>query len=124
MFRLKSAVINVTKLRNMSTLSPKLDCGPIEQLIRLKITNRLNPTLLKIANDSHKHSHHKAMQTASNIKESHFRVEVVSDSFKGLLMPARHRLIYQLLDDELKHKGLHAIQMKTKTTQEYERAQS
>lgn len=92
--------------------------GPIEESIIEKVTTALSPTFLKVANDSHKHSHHQAMQTASNVKESHFRLEIVSDSFVGKNMPARHRIIYQLLDDEFKTKGLHALQMKTKTVEE------
>ncbi|SGZ49185.1 CIC11C00000004369 [Sungouiella intermedia] len=95
--------------------------GPIEELIIAKITSALNPTYLKIANDSHKHSHHKPMQTASNVRESHFRIEVVSDNFEGKNMPSRHRVVYQLLNDEFENKGLHALQMKTRTTKEAEK---
>lgn len=97
--------------------------GPIEILIIKKITASLKPTFLKISNDSHKHSHHKAMILASNIVESHFRLEVVSNEFEGKNLPTRHRLIYQLLDDEFQNKGLHALQMKTKTEQEMEKFQ-
>lgn len=109
--------------RRMSTLATVIlrsseNTGPIEELIIEKITTALNPSYLKIANDSHKHSHHKPMQTASNVRESHFRIEVVSDVFKGKNMPSRHRVIYQLLDDEFQNKGLHALQMKTRTTEE------
>lgn len=107
----------------MSTSTPVIlrsseTTGPIEELMIEKITTSLNPTYLKIANDSHKHSHHKPMQTASNVKESHFRIEVVSDAFIGKNMPSRHRVIYQLLDDEFQNRGLHALQMKTRTIEE------
>lgn len=95
--------------------------GPIEELIIDKITSSLAPTFLKVANDSHKHSHHKSMQTASNVVESHFRIEVVSDLFLGKNMPSRHRIIYLLLDDEFNTKGLHALQMKTRTVEEAEK---
>ncbi|OBA19574.1 bola-like protein [Metschnikowia bicuspidata var. bicuspidata NRRL YB-4993] len=96
--------------------------GPIEELIIAKISANLKPSFLKIANDSHKHSHHQPMQDASNVKESHFRLEVVSEEFQGKNMPARHRLIYLLLDDEFQNQGLHALQMKTKTAEEAEKA--
>lgn len=92
--------------------------GPIESSIIEKLTDKFHPSYLKIANDSHKHSHHAGMVGASNVKESHFRIEIISDEFSGLNMPSRHRLIYQLLDDELKNKGVHALQMKTKTSSE------
>lgn len=108
-------------LRSMSTpviLRSSESTGPIEELIIRKITTALDPTFLKVSNDSHKHSHHKPMQTASNVRESHFRIEVVSDKFEGKNMPSRHRVIYQLLNDEFENKGLHALQMKTRTTEE------
>ncbi len=92
--------------------------GPIEQSIRNKLTNEFNPSSLKIRNDSHKHSHHRAMEGVSNMTESHFMIDIVSDSFKGKSQPSRHRLIYSLLKDELENKGVHALQMKTKTIEE------
>lgn len=94
--------------------------GPVEELIIAKVST-LNPTSIVVANDSHKHRHHKSMQQAENVQELHFRLEVVSDLFVGKPMPARHRLIYKLLDDELQNKGLHALQMVTKTVAEAEK---
>lgn len=94
--------------------------GPIEQLIIEKVSS-LKPTSITVANDSHKHRHHRSMQDAENVQELHFRLEVVSDLFVGKTMPARHRLIYKLLDDELQNKGLHALQMVTKTVAEAEK---
>lgn len=92
--------------------------GPVEESIVEKLVAKFNPSYLKIANDSHKHSHHAGMKGASNVKESHFRIEIISDEFTGLNMPSRHRLVYALLDDEIKNKGVHALQMKTKTDAE------
>lgn len=117
---------SVVQLRNMSGSATQIirsseATGPIEELIVKKITTSLKPSFLKVANDSHKHSHHQPMQDASNVKESHFRLEVVSEEFQGKNMPARHRLIYLLLDDEFQNQGLHALQMKTKTAEEAEK---
>lgn len=92
--------------------------GPIEQSIRSKLTDKFHPVTLKIRNDSHKHSHHRAMEGVSNMTESHFMINIVSDSFEGKSQPVRHRLIYALLKDELENKGVHALQMKTKTPSE------
>lgn len=107
----------------MSTQAPNIIYsssapGPIEQEIVLKITSELNPSFLKIKNDSLKHAHHAGIRGATNITESHFSLEIISELFSGKNMPSRHRLIYQLLDDELKTKGLHALLMKTKTPSE------
>lgn len=47
-------------------------------------------------------------------------VRVVSDTFSGKLLVARHRMIYQLLKEEL-DAGLHALQLNTKTPAEASR---
>lgn len=125
-FMFRSLTRSAGHLRHMSGTASQIiksseAPGPIEELIISKITAHLKPSFLKIANDSHKHSHHQPMQEASNVKESHFRLDVVSEEFKGKNMPARHRLIYLLLDDEFQNKGLHALQMKTKTAEEAEK---
>lgn len=96
------------------------ETGPVEELIIEKISLSLAPSRLTVKNDSHKHSHHQPMQNAENVKESHFRLEIVSDSFSGKTLPARHRLVYALLEDEFNSKGLHALQMTTRTIQEDE----
>lgn len=95
--------------------------GPIELEIATKISAELNPSFLKINNDSLKHAHHAGIRGATNITESHFSLEIISDMFAGKNMPSRHRLIYLLLDDEFKTKGLHALLMKTKTSNEVKR---
>ncbi|CAO3612845.1 unnamed protein product [Mucor hiemalis] len=74
----------------------------------------------KTINESHLHAHHAAMKGNTN-KETHFRVTVVSEDFKGKSLMQRHRLIYGLLDDELKNQGLHALTLKTKTQAELEK---
>ncbi|RKU39773.1 hypothetical protein DL546_000512 [Coniochaeta pulveracea] len=94
---------------------------PMEDVIREKITSALSPTRLEIFNDSHKHAHHKAM-AGSTSRETHFRVNITSEGFKGRMQPARHRLVYGLLKDEMAREGgIHALQLKTLTPEEEER---
>ncbi|KAF2877142.1 bola-like protein-domain-containing protein [Massariosphaeria phaeospora] len=82
------------------------------------IAEALQPTTLEIHNDSHLHSHHKAMQDSTS-KETHFRVIITSDAFKSKMQPARHRMVYALLKDELAREGgIHALQLKTRTSEE------
>lgn len=92
--------------------------GPIEQSMLTKLQAEFQPSYLKIVNDSAKHAHHAGIQGAANTTESHFRLEIISDKFVGKTLPARHRLVYSLLDDEIKVHGIHALQMKTKTEAE------
>ncbi|TQV96385.1 hypothetical protein V2A60_003204 [Cordyceps javanica] len=96
---------------------------PVEDAIRAKITAALNPLTLEIYNDSHLHSHHKAMQ-GSTSKETHFRLVITSDAFKSKMQPARHRMIYALLSDEMTQEGgIHALQLRTLTPDEEARQQ-
>ncbi|KAK3354723.1 bola protein [Neurospora tetraspora] len=91
---------------------------PLEDAIREKITTHLTPRTLQIHNDSHLHAHHSAMRGVTS-RETHFRVVISSDAFKGKMQPARHRLVYGLLKDEMaKEGGIHALQLRTMTLEE------
>ncbi|KAF4553109.1 UV-induced protein uvi31 [Elsinoe fawcettii] len=97
---------------------------PMEDALRKKITDALAPVSLEVFNDSHKHAHHKAMEGVVS-KETHFRVNIVSEQFKGKMQPARHRLVYGLLKDEMAADGgIHALQLKTRTPDEEEKAKA
>ena len=55
-------------------------------------------------------------------KETHFRLVIISDAFRSKMQPARHRMVYALLEEELKRTGgIHALQLKTRTVEEEER---
>ncbi|KAL9086050.1 MAG: hypothetical protein Q9159_004379 [Coniocarpon cinnabarinum] len=91
---------------------------PMEDAIRDKLTSALNPSTLIIANDSAAHAHHQAMR-GSVSTETHFRLVVVSDEFKAKPQPARHRMVYKILADELAMEGgVHALQLQTRTAEE------
>lgn len=61
------------------------------------------------------------MRGSDNVQESHFRLHIVSSSFENKSKPARHRMVYKVLDDELKMAdGIHALQLSLKTPQEEE----
>ncbi|KAF3318386.1 hypothetical protein TWF173_007798 [Orbilia oligospora] len=101
-------------LSTMAASSPT----PMEDIIRRKITEMLNPIALQIYNDSHKHAHHAPMQGVTS-KETHFRLEIVSEAFEKQTQMARHRSIYALLKDEMNEEGgIHALQLKTRTPKE------
>lgn len=66
----------------------------IKSLIESKLTEKLTPIFLKVENESNLHSVPKG-------SESHFRIEIVSNLFieKGLLL--RHRLINEIISEEI-----------------------
>ncbi|OQO08653.1 hypothetical protein B0A48_06523 [Cryoendolithus antarcticus] len=95
---------------------------PMEDAIRQKLGDALKPTSIEIFNDSHKHAHHKAMADSTS-KETHFRLFVTSEAFKSKMQPARHRMVYALLKDEIAAEGgIHALQLRTRTPEEDEKA--
>lgn len=77
----------------------------IEQTIREKLMVALEPQRLDVINESHLHAGH---QSSPGTGESHFRVVVVSNAFKGQSRVARHRLVNAALADELKGR-VHAL---------------
>ncbi|KAJ5175720.1 uncharacterized protein N7482_001597 [Penicillium canariense] len=94
---------------------------PMEDIMRDKIAHAFTPSTLVIRNDSHLHAHHTAME-GSTSKETHFHVTIVSDAFQAKMQPARHRMVYALLKEEMAREGgIHALQLKTKTPAEEQR---
>lgn len=53
--------------------------------------------------------------------ETHFAVALVSPSFAGKTQIQRHRLVNSLLREEFDEKGLHALSLRLKTPEEWEK---
>lgn len=110
-----------SKVRLPHDIDPSISLSALTKPHQL--TASLSPTNLQIANDSASHAHHAAM-ASNKSRETHFRLVIVSDSFKGKSQPARHRLVYACLADELAREGgVHALQLSTRTVEEEERRQ-
>ena len=86
----------------------------IRTRIETKLTQALEPTRLKIVDDSEKHAGHSGYQPGG---ETHFRVEIVSARFTGMARVQRQRLVYELLTEELTER-IHALQLKTLSPEE------
>lgn len=53
------------------------------------------------------------------------RVNIVAEAFKSKMQPARHRMVYTLLKDEMAAEGgIHALQLKTRTPEEEEKTKA
>ena len=84
------------------------------------ITNKLitafSPEHLEVINESHLHN-------VPEGSESHFKVTIVCDEFDGKMLIARHRLINQVLSEELQKNrtdgGIHALALHTLTMDEW-----
>lgn len=89
----------------------------METTLKTKLTEAFCPHRLDIRDQSHKHAGHAEAQAHGG---SHFDVVLVSDKFEGLGKIQRHRLVYDALRDEMAPGGVHALQMKLYTPQEWE----
>jgi BolA protein len=77
--------------------------------IREKLMIGLTPTRLDVVNESALHAGHR---NSPGTGESHFRILVVADTFSGKSRLERHRMVNELLSDELKG-GVHALALST-----------
>lgn len=77
----------------------------VQATIRERLEQALRPTRLDITDESHLHAGHSRQARAG---ESHFRVLVVSPEFAGKSRIARHRLVNELLAEQLATK-VHAL---------------
>lgn len=61
----------------------------------------------------------------TEISYSVARVNIASEAFKSKMQPARHRMVYALLKDEMAAVGgIHALQLRTRTPEEEERVKA
>ena len=85
--------------------------------ITQKLQAALAPVSLDVIDDSHKHAGHAHAMThaakAGRSGETHFTVKVVSDSFIGKSLLARHRMVNDLLRAEFAE-GIHALAIEAK----------
>jgi BolA protein len=80
----------------------------LESQIRQKLMIFLQPSRLDVVNESHLHAGHRS---SPGTGESHFRLLIVSEAFSGKSRVERHRMVNDLLSDELRS-GLHALAIK------------
>ena len=77
----------------------------IKERISAKLTAAFAPQSLDVVDESHRHEGHAGHRPGG---QTHYRVYIVSDAFKGKSRVDRHRMINSLLADELSG-GVHAL---------------
>lgn len=83
--------------------------------IKEKLERELSPVELNVEDISYQHAGHAGVRGSDG--ETHFNLKVVSKEFEGKSLVKRHRLIYNLLQEELQS-GLHALSISAKTPDE------
>ena len=76
-----------------------------KDVITEKLTGAFAPESLKVVDESHLHEGHAGHRTGG---ETHFRVYIVSEAFRGKTRIARHRLVNEALAAELADR-VHAL---------------
>ena len=75
-----------------------------EQRLRRRLESRFSPALLVIEDESHLHAGHAGAAGG----QSHFRITIVAEAFRGIAPVARHRLVYAAVGD-LMETDIHAL---------------
>ena len=77
----------------------------VKDRIAEKLTAALAPQSLDVEDESHQHEGHSGHRPGG---QTHFRVTIVSEAFRGKSRIERHRMVNQTLASELSG-GVHAL---------------
>jgi BolA protein len=86
-------------------MTPTPPLGPVGLRISAKLTQHFSPAALEVIDESHHHAGHSG---AREDGESHFRVRIVSEAFRGKSRVEQHRMVNAALSEELKER-VHAL---------------
>jgi len=78
---------------------------PVQDVIKQKLTKAFAPESLRVEDESHRHEGHAGHRPGG---ETHFRVYIVAEAFRGKSRIERHRMINTTLACELAG-GVHAL---------------
>ena len=77
----------------------------VKKNIVSKLQKHLEPSFIEVIDESHLHANHNP---AAKNGGTHFKVEIISDIFQGKSNIEKQRIVYAILDTELKS-GVHAL---------------
>ncbi|ROZ68558.1 BolA family transcriptional regulator [Ramlibacter sp. WS9] len=84
--------------------------GITAEALRQRLAELLSPTTLEVLDESSAHAGHAGADGTGS--GTHFRVRIASPLFDGRSRVARHRLVYDALQDFVA-RGLHALAIET-----------
>lgn len=79
---------------------------PTAASLEQRLRERLQPVTLQVIDESYQHAGHVGANDSG--VGTHFRVKIASPLFTGVSRVARHRLVYDSLQDFI-DQGLHAL---------------
>jgi BolA protein len=83
----------------------------IQTTIEQKLASEFDARYLQVENESHMHN-------VAPGSESHFKVTIVSDSFREQMLIKRHRMVNKVLQQEMQQ--IHALALHTMTPEEWQ----
>jgi BolA protein len=86
-------------------MTPSPELGPVGQTITKKLRDHFAPAALEVIDESHHHAGHAGARPDG---ESHFRVVIVAQAFRGKSRVDQHRMVNAALAEELKER-VHAL---------------
>jgi len=75
-----------------------------------RLNSALSPTRIELTDDSEQHRGHSGYNPAG---ESHFTLEIESETFAGKSRVERQRMVYKALGDLMRER-VHALQIKAR----------
>jgi len=87
----------------------------ISASLKRKLAEAFRPQALEIVNESHLHAGHQEQFDGRG--ETHLRIRITSDAFRGMGRLERHRAINSLAREEFAA-GLHALAIEARTPEE------
>lgn len=88
--------------------------APTAQQLQQRLQQVLQPSQLEVLDESHQHNGHAGANGSGF--GTHFRVRITAGAFAGKSAVARHRLVYDALQDFM-DQGLHALAIEAQTPQ-------
>ena len=85
---------------------------PLADRMAEHLRQQLQPTLLEVLDESWEHAGHAGANGTGF--GTHFRVRIAAPRFDGLSRVARHRLVYDALQQFIDRDGVHAIAIETR----------
>lgn len=82
----------------------------VRDRIRSRLTEAFRPEALDVVDESELHKGHAGHRPEG---ESHFRIRITAEAFRGKSRVAAHRMVYDALADEIAG-GVHALAIHAK----------
>jgi BolA protein len=84
--------------------------GPVATEMLRRLDSALSPTRIELVDDSEKHRGHGGYNPAG---ESHFTLQIESETFAGKSRVERQRMVYKALGDLMRER-VHALQIRAR----------